>query len=107
MAFTLSPPRQSMFGTRPPKSSRSFHAGLAQDSLCFVDGKKIQEEVRRQIAARNDHPLGQVGNFRRSSDQFVELWVTIRFRVDPERRAIDGTQKAVPDVERVVRPNPS
>ena len=42
-----------------------------------------------------------------ASWQAVELWVTIRFRVDPKWRSVDGAEETVPDVQSVVGTNPS
>ena len=82
------------------------HAGIAQNALRFVDGDVIEEKIRRQIAARHDHPLRQIGNLRGPANQLVELRVTVRFRIDSKRRAIERAPEPVANMQRVVRPDP-
>ena len=78
-------------------------ASLAQNPLRVFDCDVIEQKIGREITAGNDHPLREIGNFRRPSDQPMQRRITVRLRVDAKERLIDRAPEAVPDVQSVVR----
>ena len=85
-----------------------FHAARQLDAadamprqhlLRLIDMNQIDQQIRRQVAARHDHVPRQLADAHRPADGGMHLFVGIAARGYFERRPVDEAEKAVPHVQ--------
>jgi hypothetical protein len=71
---------------------------LDESALEGLQSDQIEQEVRREIAARGDHVLGELGDAQRPSDLAVDLAVRIAIDANAKWRPVERAEKPVAHV---------
>ena len=91
----------SLMGRMVLNASPQFDtAGLRilQDLSCIFHPHKIEQQIRREIAARRNHSLRKVGNLRCPSDCLVQFGHRVRIWFEAKRRSVCCADKTISHV---------
>ena len=80
---------------------------MVEHALHGLDADEVEQEVRREIAARRDHVVRQLADAHHLADRGVHLGVRVPLGGHSKERSVGGAEKAVPDVESRVRRPPT
>jgi hypothetical protein len=96
-------PARNALPSSTPRSTRIVvRADLPHQSHHALRADQLDDEVRRQIRAADDHPPHQIFERQLSPDHAVELRIGVLFRVERVRRAVEDADEFVSHSDRSV-----
>src|SRR5882724_9390999 len=80
----------------------AVHLRIPQNLSRVLHTEKLEQQIRREIAACSNHSFCERGNFRCSSNRLVQFRHRIRVAVEVKRRAVCCADKTISHVQRVI-----
>ena len=84
----LIPCSNASSSSTPRRRSIPSSAEAVERALQHVEPDEVEQEVRRQVAARRDHVLGELGHAQRAADLAMHFGVGVAVDAHPVGRAV-------------------